>query len=115
MAGRSVVAAPVFLVLAHSLELVAVTVTVGAGWVLYGQFHGAGVAAYAALVVVVVAAVGLGWLAVVCWVSPRPGGRRSLEDACSEMADRVADWAGWDGSPSATEFGASGEADREAV
>lgn len=115
MAAKNFFVTPVFLALARSRELVASTTAVGAGWVLFGLFHGAGATVGAALTAAVLAALGLGWLAVVCWISPRPGGQRPLEDACSEAADRVADWAGWDGSPNASAFGASDEPDREAV
>ncbi|MCT9092883.1 hypothetical protein N4G70_29020 [Streptomyces sp. ASQP_92] len=115
MAAKSAIAAPVFLMLARSRELVAAATAVGAGWALFGSFRGAGVMVGAALAATVVAAVGLGWLAVAGWVSPMPRGRRPLEDACSEAADRVADWAGWDGSPNAEAFGVSDETDREAA
>ncbi|MEU8764957.1 hypothetical protein [Streptomyces sp. NPDC048659] len=43
-----------------------------------------------ALPVAIAAALGAGlW-----WVSPGPG-RRSAQDAALELADRIADWAGW--------------------
>jgi hypothetical protein len=95
---RTLLALPVFYVVSRAPQLGALLVAGG----LVGLITQAGMPVASGLLVLAVAALGslaVGLACAVPLVTTANGGRRTVQDACWQAADDIADWAGWETGP----------------
>ncbi|MFF8996184.1 hypothetical protein ACF09H_40950 [Streptomyces sp. NPDC014983] len=98
MRTRTLIALPVFYVLSRAPQLGGLLVGLG----LLGLLTQRGMPIASGLVVLAIALLGVLAVGLACALPFLPttsGRRRTVEDACWQAADDVADWAGWDTEP----------------
>ncbi|MEU3078524.1 hypothetical protein [Streptomyces laurentii] len=94
MTVKSLIARPLVWLCAHTDVLIVLLVTLGVAGPLSESLVAVGVDKVQAYVAVLPVGLAAGFGAGMWWVH-RPKGRRSFQDIYLELADRIADWAGW--------------------
>jgi hypothetical protein len=95
---RTLIALPVFYVIARAPQVAAGLVGLG----LVALLSQSGMPIVTGLMVLAIAFLGAFAVGLACTLpllATRNGGRRAVQDACWEAADDVADWAGWEVGP----------------
>lgn len=95
---KKLLVTPVIAALAWSTELVLVGATLPVGFFLADALEGIGWSHNEAVAATLPAMAGAGILAAVLWQCVPVRGRQAMHDLCSQTADRIADWAGWETS-----------------